>query len=337
MREYKRQADAMVAIEPANPKYRLETKYADSNLGIILFKQRNYQEAARVFQRALVTSEALAAADPKNQEFQKTLPEALAWLADAQFGEGKIDDAIAKRERQVALLESMHRRYPFDVDYRQRQIPARRALGRWLASAGSMNAGLQHARAAVEIGSQLIPMDPENMRWLQYTAGAHFDLAKILMELDRLDEAAIQTRAGCELADRLSTCDRSDMTFRRLVVDCLGGRAEVALRNNAHEEALSLAERALRTAQALRSSDAVDDRFFVAAIYKLVGDIQSDAGNRAEAHRAWRTGLETWPKGQSENPRQIAIRSQMLAGLGQKASAQALDAKLAAIGYRRLI
>jgi tetratricopeptide (TPR) repeat protein len=337
MREYKRLADAMTAIEPANPKFLLETKYADSNLGIILYKQRQYPEAARVFQRALVTSERLAAANPRNQEYQKTLPEALAWLADAQFGEGRIDEAIAKRERQVALLESLNRRYPFDVDYRQRQIPARRALGRWLASAGSMNAGLQQARTSVEIGKQLIPMDPENMRWLQYTAGAQFDLVKILLEIGRLDEAAIQTRAGCELADRLSTRDRSDIEFRKLVVDCLGRRAEIAMRSDAHEEALALADRALRAARAIRSGDAVDDRFFVVRIYKLLGDIQLRAGNRSEAQRAWRIGLETWPKDETETPRLTAMRAQMLAGLGQKDAARALDARLAAIGYRRLI
>ena len=109
------------------------------------------------------------------------------------------------------------------------------------------------------------------------------------------------------------------------------------MRRQAHEEARALADRALRTARAIRSGDAIDDRFFIARIYKLLGDIQSKAGKRSEAQVAWQTGLETWPKNEGENPRQIAIRSQMLAGLGQNGAAQTLDAKLAAIGYRRLI
>ena len=337
MREYKRLADAMLALDPANPKWRLEVKYAYGNLGIVLHKQRKYAEASRVFRQALVTSEALAAADPKNQDYQKTLPESLAWLADAQFGEGRIDEAIAKRERQVALLESLQKRFAFDFEYRQKQIPARRALGRWLASTGSMNAGLEQLRAAVAIGNQLIPTDPENMRWLLYTAGAQFDLSKVLMEMRRIDESASVTRAGCELANQLSTRDETDVDFRRLAVECQIRRAELAAAANADDEALPLAERALRAARAIQSGDAVDDRFFVARIYKLVGDIQLRAGNRLAAQQAWRSGLEIWPKNEGENPRQIAIRSQMLSGLGQRGAAQALDARLAAIGYRRLI
>jgi hypothetical protein len=109
------------------------------------------------------------------------------------------------------------------------------------------------------------------------------------------------------------------------------------MRSDAHEEALALADRALRAARAIRSGDAVDDRFFVVRIYKLLGDIQLRAGNRSEAQRAWRIGLETWPKDETETPRLTAMRAQMLAGLGQKDAARALDARLAAIGYRRLI
>jgi tetratricopeptide (TPR) repeat protein len=337
MREYKRLADAMLALDPANPKWRLEVKYAYGNLGIVLFKQRKYADASRVFRQALVTSEGLAASDPRNQEYQKTLPESLAWLADAQFGEGRLDEAIAKRERQVALLDSQQKRFAFDFEYRQKQIPARRALGRWLASVGSMNAGLEQLRSAVAIGNQLIPTDPENMRWLMYTAGAQFDLSKVLLEMGRLEESATVTRAGCDLADRMATRDQSDIDFRRLAVECLIRRAELAGATNADDEALALAERALRAARAIHSGDAVDDRFFVARIYHLVGKIHWKAGNRAEARRTWQAGLAIWPKGEGENPRQMGIRSQMLAGVGQKALAEALDAKLATIGYRRLI
>ena len=337
MREYQRLADQMVAIEPDNRKWQMEIKYANTNLGAVLSKQRHYAEASRRLQQALATVETLASAEPGNREYQASIPETLAWLADSQFGEGKLDEAIAKRERQVALLEGLQQRYPFDVDYRQRQIPARRALGRWLASRGASAAGLAQLRAAERIGQDLIPTDPDNMRWLQYTAGAQLDLARLLLVEGQVEEAAAKTRAGCELTDRLAAKDRTNVDFRKLATDCLSGRAEVALVSGAYGEALALASRALTAAQSLDSGDPVDDRLVVARIHKLLGDVHRRGGNLLAAKSAWQVALRTWPKNVEENPRQIAIKAELLGSLGQSAEAKRLKTRLSEMGYRQLL
>jgi tetratricopeptide (TPR) repeat protein len=337
MREYKRLADKMVALQPDNPKWRMETKYADSNLGIILYDQRRYVEADRQLQHALMTVESLAASDPGNQEYQKSLLESLAWVADAQSGEGLIDESIAKRERQVSLIEDLRRRYPSDVEYRQKAIPAHRALGRLLVSRGESDAGLEHLRAAVTIGQQLIPTEPDNMLWLQFTAGAQLDLAKALLVMRKIDEAAVQTRAACELVDRLAGRDVSAVERRSLQIDCLSQRALVATEGGAHGEAIGLAQRALAAAQANHSGDVIEDRLTVASAYKLIGDIHSRSGNGRAAHAAWQAALAVWPSRTSETPRQTAIRASILGALGRTAEAKPLSDRLRTIGYRRLI
>ena len=150
-------------------------------------------------------------------------------MADAQAGEGLIDESIGKRERQVALIEDLRRRYPLDVEYRQKAIPANRALGRLLVSRGETDAGIDHLRAAVATGQALIPTEPDNMVWLQFTAGAQLDLAKAMLIARNVDEAAVQTRAACELVDRLAGRDVSAIDRRSLQTDCLSQRASVAL------------------------------------------------------------------------------------------------------------
>ena len=337
MREYKRLADRMVELDPGNPKWRMETKYADSNLGIILYDQRRYADADRQLQHALTTVESLAASDPDNQEYQKSLLESLAWVADAQSGEGLIDESIAKRERQVGLIEGLRQRYPSDVEYRQKAIPAHRALGRLLVSRGETDAGLQHLRSAVATGQQLIPTEPDNMLWLQLTAGAQLDLARALLLLRKVDEAAVQTRAACELVERLVGRDVSAVERRSLQIECLGQRARVVLESGAHGEALGLAQRALAAAQANHSPDAVEDRLAVAGAYKLVGDIRDRSGDRPAAQAAWQAALAAWPGRISETPRQTAIRASILSALGRSAEAKPLTDRLSTIGYRRLI
>jgi tetratricopeptide (TPR) repeat protein len=327
----------MVELDPGNPKWRMETKYADSNLGIILYDQRRYADADRQLQHALTTVESLAASDPDNQEYQKSLVETLAWVADAQSGEGLIDESIAKRERQVSLIEGLRQRYPSDVEYRQKAIPAHRALGRLLLSRGESDAGLQHLRAAVTTGQQLIPTEPDNMLWLQLTAGAQLDLARALLVLRKADEAAVQTRAACELVERLAGRDVSAVERRSLQIECLGQRARVALETGAHGEALGLAQRALAAAQGNHSADQVDDRFAIAGAYKLLGDIYSRSRDGPAARSAFEAALAAWPRGITETPRQTAIRASILAGLGRSAEARPLNDRLEAIGYRRLI
>jgi tetratricopeptide (TPR) repeat protein len=337
MREYKRLADRMVELDPANPKWRMETKYADSNLGIILYDQRRYSEADRQLQHALSTVESLAASDPGNQEYQKSLLESLAWLADAQSGEGLIDEAIAKRERQVSLIEDLRRRYPNDVDYRQKAIPAHRALGRLLVSRGETDSGLEHLRTAVATGQELMPTEPYNMTWPTFTAGAELDLARAMLLVGKAEEAAVHTRAACDLVDRLLGRDSSAVDGRLLQIDCLSQRARVALETGARGEAIGLAQRALAAAQATQSGDPIDKRLSVAGAYKLIGDIQNRAGDRSAAQAAWQSALAAWPRGMSESPRQMAVRASILSALGRTAEAKPLNDRLSAIGYRRLI
>jgi tetratricopeptide (TPR) repeat protein len=174
------------------------------------------------------------------------------------------------------------------------------------------------------------------MLWLQFTAGAQLELGKALLALRKVDEAAVQTRAACELVERLVGRDISAVERRSLQIDCLSQRARVALEGGAHGEAMGLAQRALAAAQANRS-DAVDDRFVIAGAYKLIGDILSRSGDAPAAQVAWRSALAAWPGQVPETPRQMAVHASILTALGRTAEAKPLTDKLSTIGYRRVI
>src|SRR3954452_11733608 len=66
-REYKRLADRLIAIEPDNLKWRMEGLYGAENVGIALYNERHFSEAAQQFEGALGPMENLAAVDPGNQ------------------------------------------------------------------------------------------------------------------------------------------------------------------------------------------------------------------------------------------------------------------------------
>jgi tetratricopeptide (TPR) repeat protein len=336
-REYQRLAARMAALDPASRKWRMEGLYAATNLGIVLTERGQYAEASAEFQRALDSIEKLAAAEPRNSEYQKTHVELLAWLADARFGEGKLDEAIARRESQIALVERLMRTGGIDVEYRPKAIPARRALGRLLAARGDLRGALDQLQLAVRTGQLLIPAEPDNMIWVELTGGAELDLATIQLAARQVREAAESTRAGCELVGRLVGRDRSVGIWQRLEIDCLELRSRVALESGAREEALGFAQAALARARASRGGNEADRQGAIAGAYRLVGDVQRRLGDMPAAHRAWNSALDALPQSPGEHPRQTAVRAELLGNLDRAAEARPLRDRLKAIGYRDII
>jgi len=337
MREYKRLADNMVALQPDNRKWQLEVKYSNSSLAALLYEQRHYPEASRLFQQSLKIIESLAAAEPNNADYKRSTVETLGFLSDSRFGEGFVDDAIAARERQAQFLDTLISRNPADASYRLQAIPANWALGRLLAQNGDPQAGAERLQKAVSLGEALLAAEPDNSDTIEYTAGARFDLASVLAALGRRDEAAAQTRAGCDQTNRLLSLDQKVATWQRRRFECALTRADLALRGGGLDEALLTAQTAVVAAETMRKQKDVDGRFALARAYNLIGNVRARQGNASAASAAWREALNIWPNGIPETPSQTAIRMRLLNSTGDAAQARELKQKLAAMGYREVI
>ena len=333
-REYKRLADLMVSIEPDNLKWRMETQYAAINLGIVLYNQRRFAEAARHFQGALRPMESLAAIDSGNTEYQKELSNLLAWLADTKQSEGQLDQAIAIRERQLAFLHRLAASGTADVELGEKLIPAHTGLAILLATRGQAERGIEQLRLAVAEADRLIPIEPANTAWKVRAAQARLELGKTLLSLGRNEEAAKEIRIGCDLTTGLRARGPNVAKSLTLETACLAMRSRLALASGANAEASVLAERALASARTERSGDPIADRYSVAAAYRLLGDVRQRAGDREAARAAWDAGLSKLPQGVVERPRELVVRTELLKRLGRIEEARVLTEKLDSIGYQ---
>jgi tetratricopeptide (TPR) repeat protein len=334
--EYKNLAYRMTAIDPVSARFRMETQYADANLGIVYLARRRFPEATRQFQTALATIERVAAAEPGNRDYQQNFSKSLAWLADAQWSEGKVDEAIAQRERQVDLLSRLIERGR-DVGYTEQRIIARQALGKLFASRGEANAALDHLHAAVADAEALIPTQPDNMRWVEYAASSKLGLARTLLAYGSKDEAGIEARSGCDLVNRLLAKTPEVAFWREVNRDCLTVRAELALAAGATDEAAAIANRLLQSARANGRGTSLDDRYKLAAAQMLIGDVARRRADLRRARGAWEAGLAMLPKNIPERPRELSARAALLNRLGRTAEARPIEARLAAMGVRRII
>lgn len=334
-REYKRLADRMVSLAPDNLKWRMEVAYAKSNVGITLYLQRRFAEAAQLFAEAATTSGSLAAVDPRSNEYARALANQLAWLADAQAALGRLGPAIEARKRQIALIEQLLADDRRDVRLGEYLIPAEQGLGILLASRGDSEAAIEQLKQAVAESERLMQAEPENAIWRGLGAAPRLDLARTLLALGRTDEAVRQTAAGCGLAADFVKRANNVVKGATLRTACLSMRSRLALAAGADNEALALAQRALASARTESSGDLIaDPRYSIAAAYRLLGDVQQRMGNTDAARTAWNAGLAELPGNFAERPREMNEHAQLLRRLGRTGESGPLVDRLAAMGFR---
>jgi tetratricopeptide (TPR) repeat protein len=334
MREYKKLATQMVALEPNNMKWRMEDEDADVNLGLVLYERRQFGAAVTRFSQAVGMIEALSTADPGNDQYQQNLAETLAWLADAEFASGHLDTAINVRQRHIAVLSRLISAPNSNVRYRQRLIPAEESLGKLYLMRGQSDLALQHLRAGVSAAERLLPVEPGNTLWLNYAMSVRFALADALMGTKQ--DGAAETEAGCAIAQRLFARDSRYAQWRLGMQICWTNRARLALAANRTDEALRNARQAVNTGMP-DTTRSMDGPAPAARAQLVLGDIQKSLGDSAAAAAAWQAGLAALPNGSSERPNELALHAAILQRLGRAAEAQPLIQRLRAMGYRAAI
>lgn len=332
-RQYKRLADRMIALAPEDPKYRQEGIYADSNLGIVLIKQWRFAEAVKAFQRSLAADEALAAGDPRNGEYRKSLLEDLAWLSEASEKSGLLDEAIAERERALAMIGAMPDGVS-DTELRSKALIARRALGRLFASRGQLGAAIDQLEKAVQAADGLVAVEPGNSEWLRTNAWVHLELGELLRLDQKMDLSASAVRSGCDSTSRLLAKDRAIVEWGEgLRRTCAMARAQLALASNNRDEALSLAREAA-SASSIKNEQVAESRIWLAGAQNLLGDMQSARGEAAAATEEWKAALAQLPPAELDWPAALARRAILLRRLGERTAASEVAGRLERLGYR---
>ncbi|WP_308514975.1 toll/interleukin-1 receptor domain-containing protein [Sphingomonas flavescens] len=333
MREYKRLAFKMVALQPDSMKYRMEEQYAETNLGVVLSDLRRFSEATAQFRRALATMEAVATADPRNTGYQQSVAESLAWLSDAEAATGNYQAAVAQRRRQIEILDRLAAATG-DVSYQQRLIPAHRQLGRLLIDQGEMQSATEQLRTAVALSDVLIPKEPANAVWKEYAYRARIDLAWALLALGRTDEAATENQRACQLVAELNRRVPVKYVWKQGASYCLMVQARIASDRGDALASLKAAQGAAQILQTVRSGDAVNDAYLRANAWRLIGDAQRQSANMSAATAAWSTGLQQLPADVAEQPFEMSVRAQLLKRLGRNGEAATAEMRLRSIGFR---
>jgi tetratricopeptide (TPR) repeat protein len=333
MRDYKRLALRMVSLGPDNMKWRMEEQYAEFNLGIILYDQRQFGEAVAQFSDSLKTIKAISTADPTNKDYRVEIGESLAWLADAQTALGRYDEALATRQEDISVLEGLLGASG-DVNFRQRLSPAHRALGLLYVYRGQRELAIEQFRAAMAYADGLIAVEPNNAQWLLSAVAARIDLARELLNGGRAGQATAHVDFVCNAVNRLLARDPRKPDVRNALANCWALRARLALAEDQKAQALEFATRAATVQRSVHTADAATDAYYLAETYWLLGNIHRQLGNGDAARSAWTTALASMPAGTTETPNEIALRASILERLGRRLEAEPLVRRLDQIGFK---
>lgn len=330
---YRALADTMVRADPSNPQWRLEAISADTNLGIVELERRHYAAARQSLGRSLEAVERLIASDPANRQYRSQQIEILAYHSDALERAGRLDAAIAERNRQLSLLRGATITNPSDTDRLRQAMVSSRAMARLMQSRGRPDEALRFEERAAGISDLLERTEPRQRVWQENGAWIRLDHAALLLEQGRTDEAEVPLERGCGSAAALAAKDRTIPAWQALQRHCLNLRSRLALAQGRKSEALVLAGQALAAARDGQVQDPVEQKLLLAEAHMLSGDIQSAMGDRQGASRAWAMALDSWPAGIEETPRQVDRHFRILERNGRSGEANHLRSRLAAMGF----
>jgi tetratricopeptide (TPR) repeat protein len=119
---YLREASALAAVEPRSLRSQAEEGFAEGNLCDLDFHDAHDLEgAARHCAAAVRYMEAAHALAPGDSKVVKDLANRHGWMSRVQFARKDIPGAVARREKEIALLDTLLARDPQNLEYLKRR------------------------------------------------------------------------------------------------------------------------------------------------------------------------------------------------------------------------
>ena len=156
-------AARLVAIDPSNDDWVMETVYAEKNLGMLALRQSgDTMVAVKQFEAAIKSLAILAKHKPKDRGVMDELEDADAWLADSQRLQGNLNGARASREAQRQILQSLMMKAQRDIELKGRMLRYDLAIARIELAQGAFERAVEDLRAGQRQAQALAQSDPEN-------------------------------------------------------------------------------------------------------------------------------------------------------------------------------
>lgn len=327
-REYKRLADRLVALDPDKPEWRMESSYAETNLGVMFDKQQRYEEAERAFAAGLEQIEAVASREDWSADRQVELGIFVNWLGSTKGDLAKPGEAMPLHDREIAIYREVLRREPANTMAKNRlAIAWNYKIGASIDS-GDVASAIKASDRALELISELRRLEPTNAEWRETEANTLMMTAEAYAYARRFAEARRFLSEASQATNFLIGTDRTNATWTK---DFRGWILRIGILLPLLEGDLAAARSA--SSKAMQELETIGDNLSagqIASITRLSGDVLARSGQRDSANSHW-TKAYSLVEGRSGS---FIERYILLKRVGRKDQAAALGGQLDRRGFR---
>ena len=171
----------LLAVDPRNKDWQMESGYAESNLGTLALRSEKRPDLARAaFERAGKYFETARHLAPGDRGVIRDLADNHGWLADSLYDQRAFEPAYAERRRERALIEGLAAVDPENANLARDLGESSIGLARIevaLARSADAIARLRQAKGAIDALAQ---RDPANKRTARLQASITLHLASLL-------------------------------------------------------------------------------------------------------------------------------------------------------------
>ena len=176
-------AQTLMAVAPNDPVNMEELAWSKVDLGnVAAHEDRNrdgrldIEVAQQYYEEAVRWFEAAVQARPTDENARRVLANAYAWLADTYYVRAEYRRSLDTRQKQLAIVEVLHREDPTNLDASYRFALAQRGVAGSLVRLGEREAARLPSFQAWNWSSQLTRRDPSNADWLLFRGMVGCDL-----------------------------------------------------------------------------------------------------------------------------------------------------------------
>jgi tetratricopeptide (TPR) repeat protein len=199
-KRYAELADQLLKAGPSNPDWRMEAGYADSNLGMLVLRDKGDAAQAEIlFNRALGHFKTASKARPNDAEITRELADGYAWLADSQREQARYDLARVSRASEGRLLRGMLVADPKNAVYARDLLGNALSLAQLDLDQGRPGLGVRRLQSAYAEAGLLVESDPLDKTIAKQRIMLGLSLARMRLAEGATASAVRQSQTDCAL------------------------------------------------------------------------------------------------------------------------------------------
>jgi eukaryotic-like serine/threonine-protein kinase len=335
---YRDSALKLAAMNPDNFDWQREVAYGHHNLAVLDQSRGRNKEAEQALRAELVLFHEWLATHPNDTGLRSEAANAVSFLGSLAFADGRLAQAQARFEEQLAALAHNRSAEPDNASWKTSWIDARVLLAQAQAAQGRFEDARHGIADAMTLATALAAQDPSNRDWQGALGYCHWWQARLTPATDP-ERALHEARAAEQLFAANHVAQPEDVRSTKWLAKSQLLLAELALQHGDATGARALVAQAQASLAPVWKREPADDvRQLLVRAHLLDGMSAQARDDDAAARIAWSEAERLLRDGLGEPPAfdRLELLVRVLQAQHRDADAAPYLARLEKSGYAPL-